>query len=413
MKSISRGLFLFLGIIILLAGPFQDWLEKLIARDKFSPVSGYVPSLLSDWVVKFSPIQALINIRYNVELSWVFIFSLIIALVFLFVAVFKGRFFCNWVCPMGTLHSIFSKISLKKYFLKKRLSGYIFWIIFFSSLVGVPLLSFCDPLVLFTKLNLETDVGWMLYFLPAVAIVLIFLFLNFIQPKVWCSHLCPMGYLFSIVHRKAPGASLKVKLEERREFLGGLVTGVAGAFIFSKFGKAKTSPLLVLPPGSVPSAEFSLKCIRCYACVNVCPSKILTVKVPSGKSLTEWFQPEMDPEKGCCEENCNRCTGVCPVLAIKPLSLDEKKKTQIGIAEVIKPACIAWTGGQHCMVCAEYCPYVAIDSSDDEKGIPRPVVNASLCRGCGFCQNSCPAVEKGKAIFVRGVPEQKILNPQA
>jgi polyferredoxin len=412
-KSFSRGFFLVLSVIVLFAGPLKDWLDKLHSADGFSPVVEYIPAWLSGWVVKFSPLQAVNNIRYNLEFSWVFIFSLTIALLFLFMAVFKGRFFCNWVCPMGTLHSIFSKLSFKKHFLKKRLSGYIFWIMLSSAAVGVPLLSFCDPLVQFTKLNLETNVGTMLYFLPVVAIVLLFLLLNVIQPKIWCSHLCPLGYLFTIVHRKNSNSNVKVQIEGRREFLGGMIAGIAGAFIFSKSGQSKAPAIPVLPPGSVPANEFSLRCIRCYACVNVCPSKILTVKVPSGKPLAEWFQPEMDPEKGCCEENCKKCTDVCPVLAIKPLPVEIKKKTQIGIAEVIKPACIAWSYGQHCMVCSEFCPYVAIDVSEDEKGIPRPVVNASLCRGCGFCQNNCPAREKGKAIFVRGVPEQKILNPPA
>lgn len=411
MKTFSRGFFLALGVIVLFAGPLADWLEKMHSSDGFSPVTEYIPTWLADWVVKFSPFQALNNIRYNLDYSWVFAFSLITGLLFLFIAVFRGRLFCSWICPMGTLHSLCSRVSLKKYFLKKRLSGYIFWIMALSALLGVPLLSFCDPLVQFTKLNLETDTATMLYFLPAVIVVILFLLLNLIQPRIWCSHLCPVGYAFTLVQRKKSDEG-KNKGIARREFIGGAIAGLAGAFIFPKSGHSKAPSVPVLPPGSVPAAEFSLRCIRCYACVNVCPSRILTVKFPANKPLTEWFQPEIDPEKGCCEENCKRCTDVCPVLAIKPLPIETKKKVQIGIAEVIKPACIAWSYGQHCMVCSEFCPYSAIDVKD-ENGIPCPVVNASLCRGCGFCQHNCPARTKGKAIFVRGVTEQKILNPPA
>ncbi len=61
------------------------------------------------------------------------------------------------------------------------------------------------------------------------------------------------------------------------------------------------------------------------------------------------------------------------------------------------------------MVCQEYCPYKAIEASYTEAGLPRPVVNPQVCRGCGACQNQCPAIRAGKAIIVHGVERQKVL----
>jgi ferredoxin len=198
----------------------------------------------------------------------------------------------------------------------------------------------------------------------------------------------------------------------RREILAGAAVGIPAAlglhFISSKYNKKAPYPLL--PPGAVTPEKFAANCIRCYACVNACPSGILTVPFPENGNIVEWFEPKMDPNKGPCEQTCNRCTQVCPTGAIQYLSPEMKQKCQIGIAKVKRDACIAWADNEYCMVCDEYCPYNAIKSDESPKGIPRPVVNKDLCRGCGACQNQCPAKKKGKAIFVKGVKEQILLS---
>ncbi|MBP7276266.1 MAG: 4Fe-4S dicluster domain-containing protein, partial [Kiritimatiellae bacterium] len=126
--------------------------------------------------------------------------------------------------------------------------------------------------------------------------------------------------------------------------------------------------------------------------------------------LISWFQPEMQPDFGACEEFCNDCARVCPTGAIRNLGVEEKRQLQIGVAKVTRDDCLAWTEGEHCMVCQEFCPYGAIDTRTSRAGIPRPVVNEKKCRGCGFCQNACPAIRNGKAILVHGVDAQRIIG---
>jgi len=151
-------------------------------------------------------------------------------------------------------------------------------------------------------------------------------------------------------------------------------------------------------------------CTRCYACVNVCPTGVLRVGWPrSGRALLGWFQPELDAEAGACEEFCQACTRVCPTGAIRSLSEAEKRGRQIGVAQVRREACLAWTDGETCMVCQEFCPYHAIETDASAEGIPRPVVNPEQCRGCGYCQKECPSVRLGKAIHVHGLSEQRVL----
>ena len=94
-----------------------------------------------------------------------------------------------------------------------------------------------------------------------------------------------------------------------------------------------------------------------------------------------------------------------------PLTFRQKSHRQIGVAEVIRPDCLAWEDGEFCMVCQEVCPYYAIDADYSEQEIARPVVKTDVCRGCGACQSKCPGRHEGagKGIIVRGVRRQRQL----
>jgi ferredoxin-type protein NapF len=225
---------------------------------------------------------------------------------------------------------------------------------------------------------------------------------------MWCIQICPLGYSFDLLRRlKRNGVKESVD-HERRNFLVGVGIGIPASMMLSRLGRGEPP---VLPPGAVSADQFGSVCSRCYACVNACPTHILRVDAPGRMRLIDWFQPEMKPNAGTCEEFCNACTQVCPTGAIRDLTEKEKRYRQIGVAEVIRHACLAWEDQEYCMVCDEYCPYNAIETEMSAQGIPQPVVIPDRCRGCGYCQNQCPAIRDGKAIIVRGIPEQKTLQP--
>jgi formate hydrogenlyase subunit 6/NADH:ubiquinone oxidoreductase subunit I len=50
-----------------------------------------------------------------------------------------------------------------------------------------------------------------------------------------------------------------------------------------------------------------------------------------------------------------------------------------------------------CLICDEICPYNAIVFRPTE-GYRRPVVIASRCNGCGYCEQRCPV--KGESAIV-------------
>ena len=85
-------------------------------------------------------------------------------------------------------------------------------------------------------------------------------------------------------------------------------------------------------------------------------------------------------------------------------SAEVKRIAEDHLAEIDRKKCIAWEYGQYCMVCHEFCPYLAIDSVE-RNGVECPTVKPDMCRGCGACQVNCPALPD-KAIVVKSIPQR-------
>jgi formate hydrogenlyase subunit 6/NADH:ubiquinone oxidoreductase subunit I len=107
----------------------------------------------------------------------------------------------------------------------------------------------------------------------------------------------------------------------------------------------------------------------------------------------------MDLRLAPCDQNCNVCGKVCPTQAIRSLSLEEKTHAKVGTAVLRKEMCLVWAQDKLCLICDEICPYNAIVFRPVE-GYRRPVVIASKCNGCGFCEQRCPV--RGESAIVVG-----------
>lgn len=368
----------------------------LLAGALLLVLGGPLPRVARKVLPALSPLTALSEAM--AQRTWfASLYWLLPPLTVLLLAVFKGRFFCQWLCPLGTIYSLPKKMSFKKRVLPVRFNALIFWIIISASAFGLPALLFLDPLSTFSRLGVWYEAAM---WIPG-ALIPLMLLLSFFQPQVWCTHLCPLGYCFDLAHLKD---TRRVFRRDRRQFLAGLGIGGAAAAVFPRFGKSKETPS-ILPPGA--TLKFAETCTRCYACAAVCPTRI--IKVKKGGPLTELAMPELCFDGGACEEFCTRCTQVCPTGAIRELSEKAKRHTKIGEAKIDRRACLAWEDDEYCMVCDEFCPYSAIDTETKENGIACPVMKPDLCRGCGACEENCPAIRAGKAILVSPVtPQQRI-----
>ena len=149
-----------------------------------------------------------------------------------------------------------------------------------------------------------------------------------------------------------------------------------------------SSPFLIRPPGSVPEDEFVGRCIRCGACMKVCPTNGLQPAIHEA-GLAGFWTSILVPRIGCCTQECNACGEVCPTDAIKPFKIADKPNIFIGLAMIDRSQCIAWNADKKCLVCDEYCSYKAIVWKVQE-GAKRPFVDEKKCTGCGICESACP-----------------------
>jgi MauM/NapG family ferredoxin protein len=168
-------------------------------------------------------------------------------------------------------------------------------------------------------------------------------------------------------------------------------------------GKRAAGQAVIRPPGVLEEKVFLDRCIRCGGCLAVCPTNGLQPAIAESGWEGIWT-PRLVPEIGYCAYSCNRCGQVCPTGAIPKLNLPDKRKVRMGTAEVDRGLCLPWSQGRACLICELHCPVpgkaIRVQEGGGPSGVPRPVVDADRCIGCGICQNVCP-VRPVRAIRVR------------
>ena len=154
----------------------------------------------------------------------------------------------------------------------------------------------------------------------------------------------------------------------------------------------------VIPPGAVSLDRLLQKCTGCQLCVLKCPMKVI-VPGSETKDLRRMFIPNLDYSRSFCLFECNTCTQVCPTDALVPLSLDVKKVTRLGNAVFSPERCIVHIRETACGACAEHCPTGAVYMVPVRNDLYGPEVDTAFCIGCGACENVCPALPE-KAIII-------------
>ena len=142
-------------------------------------------------------------------------------------------------------------------------------------------------------------------------------------------------------------------------------------------------PAAVLPPGAVDRKVFNVKCVACGLCITNCKGNCLSAST----NLKRFGQPEMDFRRGYCLLGCNySCGHVCPTGAINWIPRLARKNVHMGHAIWKKDIYIRTTDGVECTACSRKCPVGAIHIVEGF-----PVVDKAVCIGCGACEHVCPA----------------------
>ncbi len=213
-----------------------------------------------------------------------------------------------------------------------------------------------------------------------------------------CAKACPQGAITFPSSFSFGGEYSKVDYS-RRGFIYSVAGGLGIGFLATQtpFKTLQSKHLVLRPPGAIPETEFLRTCIRCGECMKSCLTNTLQPSLWESGFSGLWT-PKMVPRLAACEQNCNVCGKVCPTQAIRSLTLEEKTHAKVGTAVLRKEICLVWAQNKICLICDEICPYNAIVFRPVE-GYRRPVVVASKCNGCGYCEQRCP-VQGESAIVV-------------
>jgi ferredoxin-type protein NapG len=141
-------------------------------------------------------------------------------------------------------------------------------------------------------------------------------------------------------------------------------------------------PIYVRPPGALAEIGFVATCARCGACISACPSEIIE-PLPAGAGAAA-FTPQVVFDNGYCQCSTDApCVAACPSGALRR----QETAIRLGLARVDRSRC--WAAlKQHCDYCVTVCRRAqgAIHLAEDDA----PEIDASLCNGCGRCEQICP-----------------------
>ncbi|MCD6397994.1 MAG: 4Fe-4S binding protein [Spirochaetaceae bacterium] len=159
-----------------------------------------------------------------------------------------SRFYCGWMCPMGTLFRpinwIYGKLGIKRFktpnFLNKKVVRYVI------------LLLMAAALILSMKFKIRTNI------LIYVTIISIFITL-FFEESFWHNNLCPYGTILSLSSRPS---RLSVKIDDK---------GCTSCGLCQKVCPVDAIITLETKKRQIVKNE----CLVCFKCQEICPVDVI------------------------------------------------------------------------------------------------------------------------------------------
>lgn len=352
---------------------YPGWFEPytIVVKNLSSTVHNFVELLLYKVGVRELPEYV------NVSLLPV-VLAGVLLLTILLLCLIKPRFFCNVICPAGTILGVLAR--------KGRI---------------VPVIN--DACVKCTKCMADCSAGCIDINKGVIDYELCFGCSNCIanckfDAVSWSKYEEP----FSLSLPK----NVPTEDKSRRDFLAAFAVGaVSGAVLATGLKKHKLKDVPVMPPGASTFERFTSQCTACGLCIANCPGETLTSALfeygPGGMG-----QPMLSVKNGFCNYNCTKCMDVCPTGALIKLPIEQKRRLQIGKVTYYQSRCVVVTDQTSCGACAEHCPVEALEMVPYGKdGLTIPVANPDICLGCGACEYICP-VKPLPAVKVQGVSPQ-------
>lgn len=329
------------------------------------------------YVMQYYGIYAVSPLEKHFFANPSFYIALILFIAIGLISFFRGRWYCNVLCPVGAVLGLLSRFSVFQ--IRIRESA--------CTRCGSCVKNCKAQCIDLQKLDIDPE--------RCVACQ------N-------CISVCPEGGIRYGNRFRSGGSAVQplVAGSSRRDFLLQTMTG-AGLLTVSAvqavtLHNEQDAPWLprrkaISPPGSFGREYFTEHCTACGLCISQCPTQVLQPALME-YGLSGFLQPHLDFTAGFCNYECTVCSHVCPTGAILPLKKDEKKRTQIGIARFIEEKCIVVTKGTQCGACSEHCPTKACDMVLYKNNLNIPFIEPDRCIGCGACEHICPTFPKSIVV---------------
>ena len=369
----------------LLLDPYSNF--GRIASSLFRPIFIFGNNLLAD-ALNTMDNYSVFHVTLSTMTTSGLIAGIVALVVFILMTIFRGRLFCNTLCPIGTLLSLFSRYSLFRISFDK------------SSCTHCGNCEHTCKAEAINSKDLTVDTSRCVDCFN-------------------CISSCSKGglqYRLQLPGQQKKDSSVTIEkptntetANSRRTFIATGITVASSLPLASVIAGKKrhqrgehechNSGSPITPPGSISLERFKDKCTGCQLCVVHCPSQVLR---PTGLEygLGYMLKPEVSYLNSYCNYECTVCSEICPTGAIKPLTVEEKVTTQVGIAKFYRNRCVVKREGKDCGACAEHCPTQAVHMVPYKGTLTIPEVNPDLCIGCGGCESICP-VRPMRAIIVK------------
>jgi polyferredoxin/Pyruvate/2-oxoacid:ferredoxin oxidoreductase delta subunit len=255
----------------------------------------------------FDPLVALSALLASHAVRALFLFSIVTVAL----TVFLGRFFCGWVCPLGTIHTAIGYLRMRKlapnrsegrYPRLRPVKYYLLAFILVAAVFGLNTAGYLDPISLTIRslaigynpaingmVRSFLDAGVSLgiphvspaldalysrmtgtvlafeqpVFRQSLLIGLLFtaiLGLNLLAPRFWCRYLCPLGAMLGLIGGKQIAARVGVDPKTCISCRRCTVACHGDATPF--------------PPGAWASRE----CLLCFNCRDICPVGAVSIR---------------------------------------------------------------------------------------------------------------------------------------
>ena len=412
---------------------------------------------LRTWVSKYLEVDPLVALATALATHTVYR-GLLWSLIILIPTLFLGRFFCGWICPLGTLNHFIGWLFAKRgpadaYHPRQRLKYVLLIALLVTAALGSVQVGLLDPLCLLHR-SVSTAA------LPALerpaqdllgpprlhqcawligSLLFALLAANAVSPRFFCRVLCPLGALLGVLSR---WGWWRIERDPDR------CRGCQQCRVHCE-GACN-------PDGDLRRAE----CLVCFNCIEQCPESALRfshfppreheVRGPNvsrrqllfaglsglvfyplargtGRSTRDFSSRVIRPP-GAVEEleflerclKCDQCARVCPTNVIQPAGLEA------GIEGLWTPVLNFRLGHcqLHCTACGQVCPTGALrrvseneklgtGSFSDQGPIRLGTAHIDVGRclphsagvACSVCEEVCPT--SPKAIYTERIIQQR------